>query len=66
MELTSPFYKGEYNSSLGDLYAATCRLDLAKDAYEAALEAAEINGDGEKYDVYNDKLIGLSTMEPCS
>ena len=64
-ELTSPFYRGEYNGRLGDLYSATCELDLAADAYKAALQAAEVNGDGEKYTEYGEKLSALSAIDLC-
>lgn len=62
----SPFYKAEYQARVGDLYAATCELQLAAEAYTEARGYALQNADQDSFNRYSEKLNDLSALEECS
>lgn len=58
--ISSPFYKGEYTSFLGDICAATGSKEQAIQYYQSAIAIAQGNGDPQSVKRYQQKLQAVS------
>lgn len=56
IKLSSPYWQGEYDAGLGDVYLSSNQPALATNAYQDALHVAESLGDQESAKKYQKKL----------
>lgn len=56
IDLSSPFYSGEYTAWLADIYASAGQKDQAIQAYQDAISIAQANSDEESVKRYSDRL----------
>jgi tetratricopeptide (TPR) repeat protein/CHAT domain-containing protein len=65
--LVTPYYQSYYNSRLGEVYAGSCKLTLALDKYQTAIDIADFYG-FEEAATYKKRLeeIRTSSCQPAN